>query len=161
MGRYKRCGFDPWVEKIPWRRKWQPTKVFLPGKSRGQRSVAVYSPWCRKQSDTTEVTYHACKPRGKGSINLQIYTTIKYKSNSEEECMVPSFLSQMGVNTIVMILSLSFSPYHPNETMVTWVRRNPWPFTQLPFHRTGCYRTQDPYSPCCFCQDQAVQLMGP
>ena len=36
--------FDPWVEKIPWRRKWQPTLVFLPGKSRGQQSLAGYSP---------------------------------------------------------------------------------------------------------------------
>ena len=37
-------GFDPWVRKIPWRRKWQPTPVFLPGKSHGQRSLAGYSP---------------------------------------------------------------------------------------------------------------------
>ena len=39
----KRCKFDPWVRKIPWRRKWQPTPVFLPGKSHGQRSLAGYS----------------------------------------------------------------------------------------------------------------------
>jgi len=38
------CGFDPWVWKIPWRRKWQPTSVFLPGKSHGRRSPAGYSP---------------------------------------------------------------------------------------------------------------------
>ena len=38
----KRCGFDPWVRKIPWRRKWQPTPVFLPGKSHGQRSLVGY-----------------------------------------------------------------------------------------------------------------------
>ena len=37
--------FDPWVEKIPWRRKWQLTPVFLPGKSHGQKSLAGYSPW--------------------------------------------------------------------------------------------------------------------
>ena len=37
--------FDPWVGKIPWRRKWQPSPVFLPGKSHGQRSLAGYSPW--------------------------------------------------------------------------------------------------------------------
>ena len=43
-GRYKRCWFHPWVRKIPWRRKWQPTLVFLPGESRGQRSLAGYSP---------------------------------------------------------------------------------------------------------------------
>ena len=40
--------FDPWVRKSPWRRKWQPTSVFLPGKSQGQRSLARYCPWvCR------------------------------------------------------------------------------------------------------------------
>ena len=40
--------FDLWVRKIPWRRKWQPTPVFLPEKSHGQRSLAVYSPWDRR-----------------------------------------------------------------------------------------------------------------
>ena len=40
--------FNPWVGKIPWRRKWQPTPVFLPGKSHGQRSLAGFSPWGRK-----------------------------------------------------------------------------------------------------------------
>ena len=38
----KRASFDPWVRKIPWRRKWQPTPVFLPGESHGQRSLAVH-----------------------------------------------------------------------------------------------------------------------
>ena len=37
----KRCRFDPWVGKIPWRRKWQPTLVFLPGEFHGQRSLAA------------------------------------------------------------------------------------------------------------------------
>ena len=45
-------GFSPWVEKIPWRRKWQPTPLFLPGKSHGQRSLVGYSPWGCKESDT-------------------------------------------------------------------------------------------------------------
>ena len=47
-------GFDPWVGKIPWKRKWQPTPVLLSGKSHGRRSLAGYSPWGRKESDTTE-----------------------------------------------------------------------------------------------------------
>ena len=47
-------GFNPWVGKIPWRRKWQPTPVFLPGKSHGWRSLAGYSPWGRKELDMTE-----------------------------------------------------------------------------------------------------------
>jgi len=45
----RRCGFDPWVEKIPWRRKWQPTPVFLPGESHGQRSLEGYSLWGPKR----------------------------------------------------------------------------------------------------------------
>ena len=45
-GRCKRRGFNPWVGKIPWRRKWQPTPVFLPGEFHGQRSLVGYSPWC-------------------------------------------------------------------------------------------------------------------
>ena len=49
-----RPGFDPWVRKILWRRKWQPTPVFLPGKSHGQRSLVGYSPWGHNESDTTE-----------------------------------------------------------------------------------------------------------
>ena len=48
-------GFDPWIGKIPWRRKWQPTLVFLPGESHGWRSLVGYiSPWGRKESDMTE-----------------------------------------------------------------------------------------------------------
>ena len=51
------CGkprFDPWVGKIPWRRKWQPTPVLLLGKSHGWRRPVGYSPWGCKESDTTE-----------------------------------------------------------------------------------------------------------
>ena len=49
-----RPGFDPWVGKIPWRREWQLIQVFVPGEFHGQRSPASYSPWGRKESDTTE-----------------------------------------------------------------------------------------------------------
>ena len=44
----RRPGFDPWVRKIPWRRKWQSVPVLLPGESHGQRSLAVYNPQGRK-----------------------------------------------------------------------------------------------------------------
>ena len=52
--RYRKCGFNHWVRKIPWRRKWLSTPVFLPGKSHEQRSLAGYSPWGGKESNTTE-----------------------------------------------------------------------------------------------------------
>ena len=51
--------FNPWVGKIPWRRKWQPTSVFLPGESHGERSLVGHSPRGHKELDTTEqLTYY-------------------------------------------------------------------------------------------------------
>ena len=55
-----RPGFNPWVGKISWRRKWQSTPVFLPGESHGRRSLVGYSPRARKESDTTERLCFAC-----------------------------------------------------------------------------------------------------
>ena len=52
--RHKRCRSLPLVGKIPWRRAWQLTPVFLPGESYGQRSLTGYSPWVLKESDMTE-----------------------------------------------------------------------------------------------------------
>ena len=50
----RRPKFNSWVGKIPWRRKWQPAPVFLPGEFHGQRSLPGYSPWGRKELDTME-----------------------------------------------------------------------------------------------------------
>ena len=47
-----------WVWNIPWRSKWQPTPVFLPGEFHGQKSMAGYSPWGRRELDRIEVTWH-------------------------------------------------------------------------------------------------------
>ena len=51
---FGRPGFNPLVGKIPWRRKWQPTPLFLPGKSHGQGSLVGYSPRGCRELDTTE-----------------------------------------------------------------------------------------------------------
>ena len=59
--RDSRLGFDPGAGKTPWGRKWQPTLVFLPRKFHRQRSLAGYSPWGHKESDTTEqLSAYAC-----------------------------------------------------------------------------------------------------
>ena len=47
-------GLNPQVRKIPWRKEWQPTPVFLPGEFHGQRNLMGYSPWSRKESGTTD-----------------------------------------------------------------------------------------------------------
>ena len=68
------CGrprFNPWVEKFPWRRKWQPTPVFFPGESHGGRILVGYSPWGRKESDTTECFhFHFHTPTGETECSL-------------------------------------------------------------------------------------------
>ena len=56
--RHKRCGFDPWVPKIPWSRKLQPTPVFLPGESHGLRSLGVQSiGWQRFRHDWSDLAH--------------------------------------------------------------------------------------------------------
>ena len=58
--------FDPWFGKIPWRREWQPTPVFLPGEFHGQRSLAGYIQWGPKELDTTEqltFTFFSLSPK--------------------------------------------------------------------------------------------------
>ena len=66
----KRFEFNPWVGKILWRKKWQPTPVFLSGESRGQRCLAGYSLWGHKELGTTEATKHA---RGHTAVSYWLY----------------------------------------------------------------------------------------
>ena len=85
--RCKRHRFDPWVGKIPWRRTWQPTPLFLPGESHGQRSLVGYSLWGHRESDTTEATerVHAevlSKPVHSSSIEGQ-GNTLNSRKQSE------------------------------------------------------------------------------
>ena len=58
----RRRGFDPWVGKIPWRKKYLPTPVFLPGQFHGQRSLEGYSPWGHKIFRHTLITKHHQDP---------------------------------------------------------------------------------------------------
>ena len=52
-----RCEFNPWIRKTPWRRKWQPTPVFLSGISHGQKCLVDYSPCAPKESVMAEHTH--------------------------------------------------------------------------------------------------------
>ena len=54
MQEMQEAEFDPWIRRIPWRWKWQPTLVFFPGEFHGLRSLVGCSPWGRKELDTTE-----------------------------------------------------------------------------------------------------------
>ena len=93
----RRPGFDPWVRKMPWRRKWQPTPVFLPGESHGQKSLMDCSPWGCKESDTTECSH---KTSQDGDIYIYIYIYI-----SDEPLLIHTYILN------ILILFLFFSEY--------------------------------------------------
>ena len=67
------------VGKIPWRRTWQPTPVFLPGESHGQRSLVGYSPQGHQESEMTEVTWHTGNHTGRGHL---LYSAHQFKCQS-------------------------------------------------------------------------------
>ena len=76
--RCKKPGFDPWVRKIPWNRKWQPTPVFLPGKFHGKRSLVGYSPYGCKESDMTEQLSTHTHKRGQGTHRKDCFSCLLY-----------------------------------------------------------------------------------
>ena len=85
--------FDPWMEKIPWRRKWQPTPVFLPGESHGRRSLVGYSPWDRKESDTTEqLQFHFHFQKLLNKSKLKNKNKNKNKNTFLQSCQHPALV---------------------------------------------------------------------
>ena len=78
----RKPGFDPWVGKIPWRRKWQPTPVFLPGEFHEQRSLEGYCPWGHKESDLTE------------QLTLSLFQGYTDGSNWQIVCQSPCLKAQ-------------------------------------------------------------------
>jgi len=94
----RRCRFHPCVGKIPWRRKWQPTPVFLPGKSHRQRSLVGYSPWGHKELNMTAHTDTHCHNPDAIKLNLaQMWLRI-----SRQEDYLG--LSRWAPNTITCVL---------------------------------------------------------
>ena len=99
-GDLKRCGLNPWIRKISWRRVWQPTPVFLPGESLGQRNLAGYRPQGHKGLDTTEATYHACSR----SIAHIYYQVREFPGSSDSKASAynvgdPGSIPGLGINT--------------------------------------------------------------
>ena len=95
------CTNEGNVGKIPWRRKWQPTPVFLPGKSHGQRSLVDYSPWGRKESDTTEQV---------NNKNTSVVKGRAWANNNERYCnSLPAYWMSVTMpnHTISFILHIN------------------------------------------------------
>ena len=91
--RYKRLRFNSWVRKIPWRKALQPTPVFLPGESNGQRSLVGYSPWGSKESDT--IAQHTPSIRSYG-LGAQYHQRAPYfpipSTDAHHNCRLSSVL---------------------------------------------------------------------
>ena len=96
--RHRRCGFDPWVGKIPWKRKWKPPPVFLPGKSHGQGSLEGCSSQGCKESDTTSQpstptcahTYKISKQQGSAVQHRELYSASCNNLSTERKVNVKS-----------------------------------------------------------------------
>ena len=120
----RRCGFDPWVGKIPWRRKGQPMPVFLPGKPQGQRNLEGYSPWGHKELDTIyRLSTHVCFPT-QLSVMLPWQLDISYTGN---------------IYAISSVQSLSYVSCDPvnRSTPGLPVHHKPLESTQTHAHRVG------------------------
>ena len=127
----RRCWFDPWVRKFPWRRKWPPTPVFLPGKSHRQRNLVCYSPWDRKETDMTECN-------NKQTLSQpNVWPHIKYQTGSQ-----PLGASTRGSGYDVegvrggktnSYLWLNICDMHPHAWLLHFCCMNTWIFMYLSY----------------------------
>ena len=106
--RPRKLRFDSWVKLIPWRRKWQPTPVLLPGGIHGQRSLAGFSPWGHKESDMAEAAYQQQQQK--------LYFNYNYLIRAECKQGVKYILLNWGLlhcRLILYELSYQGMPYFP------------------------------------------------
>ena len=101
-------GFEPWVGKIPWRRKWQPTPVLLPRKFHGWRSLVGYSPWGSKKQDTTEQLHFHFSLSLRMDLSLLRALTIHSLSWLLKNCPVDPTSNSVSVQFTIKTKSIFF-----------------------------------------------------
>ena len=102
---WRRPGFDSWVGKTPWRREWQPTPVFFPGKSHGQRSLEGYSPWGHRVGHDWA---HRCTHIGSSSANEGIELSKPRSFLLENSCRKAGPEQSVAENDPLAILCLGW-----------------------------------------------------
>ena len=131
------CGFEPWVGKMLWQKKWLPTLVFLPGRSHGQRSLAGYSPWGRRRHDwahTHTYTQSAEDPFSKSKYVGA--STARIPLSYPRLILIPGILPLVPAPSPVWLVksvgnacdqstgfyqyTLAFCPSHPTSAQNTW-----------------------------------------
>ena len=110
----RRHRFDPWVGKIPWRRAWEPTPVFLLGESHRQTNPVGNSPWGRKKSGTTEVTQRAIQcdwyPYKKSLGNSYMHRGKAMQGDNEKAAISPPRREASEETRSANTLILDFQP---------------------------------------------------
>jgi len=125
--RHKRCGFDPWVEKIPWRRKWQPTPVSLPGESHGQRSLEGYSQSIVSQRVRNDWSNLACMHKKFSNVFCryrQVYSKIYVEGHQSVQFssvaqLCPTLWGSMDYSTPDLLVHHQLPEF--TQTHVHWV----------------------------------------
>ena len=112
--RCRRCRVNPWVRKIPWRRKQQPTPVFLPEEYHGQRSLAGYHPWNHKESSMIkQLSMHTPSAIGKSlrftyDRNYCFTNSLTFKDLQSQKIRPIKFFSYIQVLCIYTDLVLVY-----------------------------------------------------
>ena len=124
----RRRRFDPWIRKIPWRSKWQPTSVCLPGKSHGQRSLVGYCPWgCKRvgQNLATQQQQHPFSHLTHILIFVVLsmtypFTFMVYSFQQALNVSYSSYISRILLTAVSIFLYSSNSNLHsPQSSKVT------------------------------------------
>ena len=104
----RRPRLDPWVRKMPWRREWQPTPVFLPGELHGQGSLVGYSPWVCKELDMTE--WHNNRKIKFSLFNIKIQTALLRLPADDWRNIIFFEKWSLSINLALDYFKISISP---------------------------------------------------
>ena len=111
--------FNPWVGKMPWRRAWQPTPVFLPGESRGQKSLVGYSLWGHKESERTEITLQECSEHP-NTANIRRWIAWRMACEPWGRFLLSVYCFVVGLLFFFFYNHTHFSPPFPAPCIVLW-----------------------------------------
>ena len=112
--------FNPWVEKIPLRREWTLTPVFLPGKFHGQMSLVGYNPWTVKESDKTEHA-HAHAVPASYQLRHQLTATSPPETRRKTASLIPVQSAEFWANKRCIVWSNNVLGWFVMEQRITWV----------------------------------------
>ena len=123
----------------PWRRKWQPTPVLLPGKSHGLRSLVRYSPWGRKESDTTEpLHFHFKKSRTEDGLAKPFSSTLGKKKKIQMLSFYPYLSHRSGFQGTVHYPNTAHCLACSSTSQTTTSWDSPFQVGLSPFLHTSC-----------------------